>query len=366
MNTSRNQSGMTLVATLLILCALVSLTAAGLSAASSGLRIATNFRTGIQALLAAESGVLHAVRVLDGKGVIRFDADVAAKWPSLFGETPRTMPIDGAITYSVAPAADPRDPLQRMALVAVGRARDNARREVRADVRLDGAFSPGAIYLPATSVQATFNGNALTIDGRDHLLGGGLNAAGEDRPGIALLNPNNVASVRNALKSVQEDNVTGVGGAPSVLAADGPSRSEITNEIVPAILSRPGVVTNPVVRGNDVFGTRAAPQITYFPGAVKLSGTTSGAGILIVDQALTITGNMNFTGLIIVRGTTEITEVQGNVAVLGAMWTTHLSLNVSGSASVTYSSEALETIANFPFGGNVLPQRVRLHAWMEI
>jgi hypothetical protein len=37
-------------------------------------------------------------------------------------------------------------------------------------------------------------------------------------------------------------------------------------------------------------------------GLLTLSGTVSGAGILIVDGDLTVLGSLNFQGLVIVRG----------------------------------------------------------------
>jgi hypothetical protein len=362
---SRCERGTTLVGTLLILLALTALTAAALSSATSGLQIARNYRGGLQALLAAETAVLHGAKVINRVAVVRFDTDIVDFWSSVFGTAERSMPFDASTTYHVSVAAHATDPLQRMVLNATGMAGGEARREVSAQLRLDGAFSPGAIFLPATTIGASFKGNGLLVDGRDHRLSGGLNPDGEDRPGIGVLNPNNVAPITEALNSVQKDNVLGLGGEPSVYQADGPSASRIVNEIVPEILKRPEVVTNPTIKGNDVFGTVDAPQITHFPASVKLSGTTTGAGIIIADQGFTVTGNLTFTGLIIVRGTTEITNVQGNVTVLGGIWTTNLNLNVSGSASVAYSSEALEKVANFPFGGNLLPQKVAIHAWSE-
>ncbi|MGH7819759.1 MAG: hypothetical protein ACREQ9_08300, partial [Candidatus Binatia bacterium] len=74
--------------------------------------------------------------------------------------------------------------------------------------------------------------------------------------------------------------------------------------------------------------------------------------------------DMTFTGLILVRGTTEITTVAGNATVLGAIWTTDLELTVQGSASVTYSTEALELAAGIG-NGNLLPQRAESVGWKE-
>ncbi|MGH7860236.1 MAG: hypothetical protein ACREQY_23150, partial [Candidatus Binatia bacterium] len=80
---------------------------------------------------------------------------------------------------------------------------------------------------------------------------------------------------------------------------------------------------------------------------------------------LTINGNFNFTGLVIVRGSTEITSVSGSSTLLGALWTTDLTVRVGGSASVTYSREAMDLV-NRIGTGNLLPQRVRAVAWRTL
>lgn len=365
MNNRGREHGAALVATILMLASLFGLTVAGLTAAASSVQISNHYRSGVQALLAAETGILHSAKTLDGMGIIRFDNEVVPYWSTLFGTATRSMPGHSSITYSVSATADAGNPLQRMALLSTGNSPRNARRQVRAHVTLDGAFSPGAIYLPGNSVSTTFNGNSFLVDGNDYNVGGGLNPDGEDRPGIGVLNGGNVPTVSGALNGIQLDNVIGLGGFPSVLRTAGPTTARITNEIAPGILAIPGVVTNPTLNGNDIFGTLASPQITHFTGDVTINGNVTGAGILIVDQGLRISGDMSFVGLIIVRGTTQITSVLGNATVLGSLWTTDLQLTVAGSAGVFYSSEALETM-NAAFGGNVLPQGVAVQAWREL
>src|SRR5207244_2850884 len=67
------------------------------------------------------------------------------------------------------------------------------------------------------------------------------------------------------------------------------------------------------VNGNQQFGTTASPRITYLPGdgsgVTFANGHAGGAGIMIVENALTINGDLDFKGLILVRGTTQLTDV---------------------------------------------------------
>lgn len=49
------------------------------------------------------------------------------------------------------------------------------------------------------------------------------------------------------------------------------------------------------------------PQTTFIPGSVKLTGNTSGSGILIIDGDLDVHGGLNFYGLILVLGRISFT-----------------------------------------------------------
>jgi len=54
--------------------------------------------------------------------------------------------------------------------------------------------------------------------------------------------------------------------------------------------------------GNTTYGTRDNPQITYIAGNANMSGTVSGAGILVVEGDLEWSGTPPFEGLILVLG----------------------------------------------------------------
>ncbi|MGH7819327.1 MAG: hypothetical protein ACREQ9_06120 [Candidatus Binatia bacterium] len=360
----RREDGTTLVFSMFLLVALLTLAIAGLTAARSDLQVSRNYRTSVQAMLAAEAGLLHARKVLGESGVIRFDTDVVPLWSSIFASGPVAVSGHADVTYDVSAVNDAIDPVRFAVLRSVGRAPEEAERVMEARVTLDGVFSPGAIYLPSPTVSTTFNGVAFLIDGTNKNLNGTTNPDGAV-PAIATSSQSAADSVVDTLSSLQSANVIGLGGTPSVEPAGGASSEAITDTIVPRILARPGVVTNPSLNGLlDTLGTTLTPQITHFTGSVTINGNLTGAGILVVDQGLTISGNVQFTGLIIVRGTTEITAVTGNATLLGALWTTDLNLTVAGSASITYSTEALELV-NALGGGTLLPQRVRTVAWTE-
>ncbi|MGH7899598.1 MAG: pilus assembly PilX N-terminal domain-containing protein [Candidatus Binatia bacterium] len=358
------ERGTTLVFTLMILFAVLTLTLAGLIASRSDSKISSNYQTGAQALLNAQSGILHSKETIDAFGaVVALDQDVVARWDTIFGSSSISVAGHPQLRYSVTASTDPTNPRGRMVLTASGRAPNEAQRVIRAGLALDGAYSPGAIYLPGDTVNPNFNGNRFLVDGNDTNLDGTPHPSGTV-PGISGRDPDVADAVLDALSTGQDDNVVGAGGIPSVRQSSGFTTADLLNDIIPAILAYPNVVTDPQLNGNDVFGTLLVPQVTYFTGSVNVTGNLTGTGILIVEEGLTISGSSDFTGLIIVKGTTQITTVQGNTTILGALWTTDLRLVVGGSASVTYSSQALQLV-NAMFTSPPLPQRVKVASWKE-
>jgi hypothetical protein len=369
-----DQRGMTLVVTLLVVFTLLSLTVASLLATTSDLKISSNYQTAMQAVLTAQAGIEHAKEAVNELGVTNnFQTEIVANWSSVFGTGTRTVVGYPLLSYSVAAVADPVDPANFMVLRSTGQAPNESLRFVEARVKINTVFSPGAIYLPTDTVDPNFNGNRFLVDGHDTNLDGTLHPAG-DVPGITTHSQAGADAVINELSTGQNDNVVGLGGTPSVKMANGFTTSQLLDQMVPGILGSPGVVTDPNINGNDTFGTcnssTSAPQITHFTGNVNITGTMDGCGILIVDNSLTISGDTTFKGLIIVKGTTEIgknpsdTTVQGNTTILGAIWTTDLLLTVGGSASVTYSTQALE-LANTKVPGGVAKRRTTLVAWKD-
>ncbi|MGH7802893.1 MAG: pilus assembly PilX N-terminal domain-containing protein, partial [Candidatus Binatia bacterium] len=265
--------GTTLVATLILLVALSGLTAAGLTAATSSMQISGNYRTGTQALLNAETGIIHSVQKINEQGVRRLDNEALNVWEAVFGSSVKHLSGYAGYDYTVTAASVPSNPMNRMKVTSTGQAPPSSLRRIEAIVKLDGAFSPGAIYMPGAAVNTDFNGNKFLVDGRDHVIKvtNPPYAEAEDRPGIALRSQSNVAPVLSTLSAGQYDNVDGVGGSPSVLPANGPSVSRIESDIAAAILAQPGVIRNPSIRGNDKFGLISpllVPQITHFTGSV--------------------------------------------------------------------------------------------------
>jgi hypothetical protein len=178
------------------------------------------------------------------------------------------------------------------------------------------------------------------------------------------------------------DNVTGYGynpGPPTVPSVQtspvGPSQSQL-NQIIDELLTRPFVECADHTINNSstcTYGTTEAPQITYLSNnggtIVRGNGSINGAGILIVESNLTVQGTLDFKGLILVRGPTQIdydaeTSVSGTATLYGALWTTDLAFDVGGSAIVQYSTQAL-ALADQSGGGGALPAPVTIASLID-
>ena len=83
---------------------------------------------------------------------------------------------------------------------------------------------------------------------------------------------------------------------------------------------------------------------------------------MIVDGDLTVQGTLEFKGLVIVSGRTQVlgeTTATGHARLWGSLWTNDIRLVVGGDAFVQYSTQALQ-LANLASGGAALPAPMQL------
>jgi hypothetical protein len=247
-----------------------------------------------------------------------------------------------------------------------------------------------ALALPGNESETTFNGNAFVVNGRDTNLDDtpGPEAA---RWGIAVANGNvaNEAVVQNSLSGPQKDNVTGRKQTPSgpgygdnTIAPDPQLSPGAMAEFVNAIKSRADITltstqSSPLSYTNigascasDVssptcWGTREYPKIVYIKGeadptsafaALRVSGNTTGTGILIVEDGdFRISGNFRWEGIVLVTGQYVGVGYMGGgwQTVYGAVISNETATDpgykealISGNAKLNYSSEALNLIRN--------------------
>ena len=342
--------------------------------ASSDVRATRDARGGSQAHFVAEAAIAEGLQRVNAAGVVNFQNDVVGQWAGLWGAGTHTFgPVSGC-TYTVTPVASATDPTNAGRLIATANGRESVHNVVVANVvRSDiPSTAPGAIYLANDqATNATFKGDSFSIDGNDHNYTGGAGSA-PPVPGLSTRNDANRQEAVASLDAGQKDNIRGLGFSsspltPSIMTSPAAPSIAQMNQIIDDLLALPSVVPygDNNINGHADFGTNAAPQISHFTNAagvtIKANGDATGAGIMIVEGDLTIQGNLNFNGLILVRGRTsvQVTEVIGNATIYGSLWTQDIDLNVGGSAVVNYSTQAL-ALANQVGGTHPLPSPLKV------
>jgi len=348
--------------------------------AGSDIRATRDARGGSQAHFVAESAIAESLQRVNAAGVVNFQNDVVGQWAATWGAGTHAFgPVSG-YTYTVTPVASATDPTNAGRLIATANGRESAHNVVVANVvRSDiPSTAPGAIYLATDqTTDTTFQGDNFKIDGNDHDMGGGAGPA-PPVPGLSTRNDANRLEALSNLDLGQRDNIRGLGFSlgpptitPSILTSPAAPSILQMNQMIDDLLARSGVVTDndPMINGRSDFGTTDAPQITHFTHptgiTVKASGDARGAGIMIVEGDLTIQGNLEFDGLILVRGRTNVEAdpsqsiVTGSATVYGSLWTQDINLIVGGHAIVCYSTQALALANQIP-GAHALPSPLKV------
>jgi len=135
------------------------------------------------------------------------------------------------------------------------------------------------------------------------------------------------------------------------------------------------------------WGTTSAPATLYSPGDVSIRSSGSGAGLLVVDGNLDISGGFTWHGLIIVRGAIVFRGGGSNDRIVGAIVTGHspdtltttalaglngeltldpddatgIDIYINGSVKLQYSAEALRLVFGTP--GNTNEDRYVPLSW---
>jgi hypothetical protein len=378
----RDERGFVTIAVFVVFLLLMSLASAGVVYSALDVKSTSYFDTGNQAFAAAESGIIDAISAINASGVVNFQNDVANRWSTVYGSSTKTMNGFPSLQYQVTVATSTTSPANQGSFTVTGMAPLSAKRVLKVGVRRSGfSGARGAIYLASDGVQSQFTGNAFSVDGNDHDSSGALVSTGPIVPGIATHSSSAASAVTNSLSDTQKDNVKGQGFSlspltPSVLGTGGATVDDL-DQITANILSLGGVVTDggSNFNGNQTMGTLTSPQITHLTAdTVKVNGNLSGAGIMIVDGSLKISGTIDYIGWILVRGDTIInaegdaddeTLVLGNATIQGSLWTGHLQIKVGGSAIVNYCEACLQLADGMSTTGT-LPRPIVVSSWQEV
>ena len=421
-----------MVVVIVMMVILLSITGAALLFSGLNLKTASNLKTGGGAIHVADAGVQHALGVIpSGTNFTDFltgtflgtgfscsgTCNGSTVIPTLTGSL-------SGYTYTVVAENDPTegattttDSNQRITVTSTATGSNGSIRKVKAYIGRSGSSwaPPGAIYVPGgSSSDADFNtSGTFLVSGNDTSYAADSNndgradstSAGPNTPiyGVGALYDSMVSEFVNSLSSSERTRVQGLGYnsstspiTPSVFQSTSSlSVTDLANNFknqAGAVQYLSGLTRNSTtcptppsnpISSSCVFGTDAAPQITYIKadtGTIKFdtNSTVVGSGVLILEGKANVFGNFEFHGIVISlaagpRGD-ESTEdklklkLKNNARIFGAVLLgptgDDLKFDIKDTASVYYSSQAI-SLVNTTWG-SVLPQPAKLLAWNEV
>ncbi len=283
---------------------------------------------------------------------------------------------------------------------------NGATRQIQQVVSHPDLTLPGGVNLPGVGTNTSFSGNSFTINGNDTNLDdtAGVGIPGRCAPsvwGISVANAATENVVQASLSNQQKDNVTGKAQNPGPGLGDNTITPDVT--LTPAQIAKFVSAARPYADislqasgtsqlsyqniGNtcasslsdlNCWGTRSNPKIVYVKGtvdpaqayyAVRLSGNSSGVGILIIEDGdLSITGNFRWEGLILITGQYSGLRYGGggNQTIYGGVIVnetvnanSEVEVDAMGNPKVMYSCQALENVRN-------MRRLFRTNSWREL
>jgi Tfp pilus assembly protein PilX len=431
---ARDQRGIALVLALVALLALTALALSFLSVSAFEPQIAANLVGATQARYLAEAGVEAAfdglARTPDWSsalagatcvtGAIAPHTAAASTLPGLAAGSgsftarvrndcfPGTASVAGDRTLTGLGAEDgggaSADTNDRLVIVSTGRV-GTASRTVTAVVRkVSLPPVPGALSFPGAGAHVDLAGSSLAISGIDTRMGADLAGDGAPVLGIAVGEAAAAAALKAALAGDTRQSISGRSDTAPPSRATGlhavahdPSLSSASvTRFVNALRRAADIAVSSTPAGpyaiHDVgascprstgsptcWGTPLQPKIVYVQGdgggdgALRMSGDSSGTGILIVeDGSLELGGTFRWNGPVIVTGRGAGVRSPGGRAeeraIRGALVVNATAAPgapgeaaVSGALTIAYSTEALRAVLD-GLGGR---RFMALYSWQE-
>jgi hypothetical protein len=206
----------------------------------------------------------------------------------------------------------------------------------------------------------TINGSP-TLSGRNYSVTGALVGSG-DTFGITIETPAPTTRITSLLTAGEASHVTGVTPTPSVGSSSNYSAATFSSVVNQARNAAQIVITNGLINSNTTYGNAiTGPEyIVYRNGDLKINGTMSGAGLLVVNGNLTISGTMTWKGVVLVTG--NIDAANGTASIYGGivMGPSGATIKMKGTADIRYSAAAIDLATR------LTGRYVALNGWQEI
>ncbi len=364
-----NQNGIALIICIFFLMALGLLSYVSTTFTSSDVNRGENSKQAMDAFYIADAGIEHAKFTLKP---LNFD-DVLASGGilDLDGSGGATVPFNGG-NYNVqisdnddgdSNLTDDSDGI--IQITSLGTTSKGTTKQIVALVKkfdLRPVDFPAAVSLVDPDGDIEIASNAAYIEGNAKNYDPNPpnkpidDPTCTDKNGIATID----SSPDQTYQNNADDNITGTGGTtPNILTNDFTFTLQELQEIRNAYLPLATITYNGDTSiSATTLGTTTNPIVTYADDSLTISGNSSGAGILIVNKDLNITGSLVYQGVILIgicdtcpgRFESGIggAEIYGAVVVANptASNNDEARIKMTGSANIYYSCDAIANATN--------------------
>jgi Tfp pilus assembly protein PilX len=355
------QSGAVLVISLILLTVITMLSLSGMRMANMEIMMAKNYQEGVTALSEAENGLSDfRHRLTDDPVVAAAIVDeLVANDEFTFclgggpGGTGADCPTAGGMSnrrYDVTvnnyglyvPAGQTVGVARTMDIKSLGTTITKARRVVYSHaIALNMALEASAALSLYDTGDMVLNGNP-EISGFDHHVPNNFNCNGGGCSGSDNADGTEVIGIYSeGGADIIQNGVPTIEGAPSEQTGGGELDGDFWTEYATAADMMADA------RNGEAWGTRDNPIVHIVDGDLSVMGNLDGAGILVVKGAeLSIGGNFHFEGIILVMSETGAsitmsgtTRIFGSLVVVGPA--AAINFTGGGTPEILHSSEAI-------------------------
>lgn len=321
------ERGVALLATLVLVLALIPVAAAVTIQTQLDGLMQRNHLGSVEAFYAADAGLAHAHAEIPPMASLRSLLDGPDGIPGSTddGLFPfRAMP-PSELSYNVRIGPHGSNEVR---LRSTGRGRHGAVRELELIVKpSDTPFTPAALYVEAPDL-------ALDLRNPEFSISGELEDESRGRAGMAALAVTSAAAAAGA---------RAVDGAPDVFTTAALNLDPYAH----ALRARVDAIIHSPESAPARLGTAAAPQLTIIDGNWRAAGDISAFGIVVVRGDMEIDGRVHCGGLVVVEGDLRLGDA-GELRIEGAVWihgSATARIELRGAGFVRYEASNLARTA---------------------
>jgi hypothetical protein len=349
----KNQRGMILFVSLTISSLLVSAGLGVIVSTQNDSKITANLRSATETFYVAEAGLAWGKDQLNR---------LATNPPAAVDSTLTFS--DGSFSVSFLAPSKVSALVARVVVRSNGLSRASSQ-VIQARVTKTYDLADAALSFKGNS-RISFDGNSFFISGLNHdPVNGQVLLGGQSRPGISVATEASLGEVLNRLTIEQRANITGGEPSSGAISLSEFLPASAVAKLVEELCNDPQAVKQAIPADGTLsvsgvtWGSRMTPQLRCIEGlpgsgdSVALSGSSTGAGILLVRNAdLVVSGAFRWEGLIVMTGEnvgfrvagSEIKEIYGSIIVNESnpvVAADRLTLDLQGALKVLYSRAAL-------------------------